>query len=109
LKIITIQITIFYFVFIIAVDLTEKNIINYIKSVTNWFELGLQLDFEVPELDIIRANNPLNVQSAKIALISCWLKDKKNPSWEKLAEALNNISQRNLATRIYELTCSKGL
>lgn len=83
-------------------EFTEKNIFNAITRVVKWYELGLQLDFETYQLDIIKTNHLNDVNGAKINLISEWLNNDKNASWEKLTSALRKMGHRNLADALFQ-------
>ena len=54
-----------------------------------WYQLGIQLldDHQVPQLEIIRANND-NVTGCCTALFGYWLKTHLNASWCELVAAL---------------------
>ena len=75
-------------IFFIVKELNLKNILNATKGV-KWYVLGVQLDFEASRLDI-----------AKIRLISEWLKNDREASWDKLAVALRLMGHQNLSAAI---------
>jgi len=56
---------------------------------SNWYQLGIQLldDHQVPQLEIIRANND-NVKGCCTALFGHWLQTHPNASWYELVTAL---------------------
>ena len=80
-------------------DLTEKNILNATKD-AKWYELGIQLDFKASHLDVIAENHPHNAERAKIRLISEWLQNDPEASWDKLAAALRLMGHQNLSDAI---------
>ena len=82
-----------------AEELNLKNILNATKGV-KWYELGVQLDFEASCLDIINEDLPNNAGRAKIRLISEWLKNDREASWDKLAVALRLMGHQNLSEAI---------
>ena len=86
-------------IYVTAKDLTEKNILNATKDV-KWYELGIQLDFKSSHLDVIAENHPHNAERAKIRLISEWLQNDPQASWDKLAAALRQMGRQNLSDAI---------
>ena len=71
-----------------------------IEDVVKWYKLGVQLDFKRSRLDIIKADHPNNVEGAKIKLVSEWLDNDPDKSWDKLASALRQIGHINLSDKI---------
>ena len=68
-------------------ELQNARIITNVSS--NWYQLGIQLldDHQVPQLEIIRANND-NVTGCCTALFGYWLQTHPNASWYELVAAL---------------------
>ena len=83
-----------------AEELSFKHVFNAIKGVMKWYELGVQLDLEKSRLDIIKANHPNDVVEAKLELVSEWLNNDPDKSWDKLASALRQIGHINLSDKI---------
>ena len=71
-----------------------------IEDVIKWYKLGVQLDFKKGRLDIIKANHPNDVEGAKLELVSEWLNNDPDKSWDKLASALRQIGHINLSDKI---------
>ena len=71
-----------------------------IEDVIKWYKLGVQLDFKKGRLDIIKANHPNDVEGAKMELVSEWLNNDPDKSWDKLASALRQIGHINLSDKI---------
>ena len=71
-----------------------------IEDVIKWYKLGVQLDFKKSRLDIIKANHPNDVEGAKLELVSEWLNNDPDKSWDKLASALRQIGRINLSDKI---------
>ncbi len=86
--------------FIIERKLAVKCLVNATKTVSNWYELGLQLDFEVAELNIIDNDHGRNSRKAKIVLFDDWLNNDASASWSKLAEALAKMGHNTLSHRL---------
>ncbi len=83
-----------------------------------WYELGIQLDFNTPALNIIRSNNASDVIKAKIELFNEWLSNDPKASWKKLSDGLKKIGHGKLSTDIYteygmlltlSARCARGL
>ena len=83
-------------------ELTWKNAVNATKGVINWYELGIELDFDESDLDVIKANHPDDVMGAKNKCIGKWLDRDPHKSWDKLASALRKIGRINLSDKISE-------
>ena len=86
-------------IFFTVKELTLKNILNATKGV-NWYELGVQLDFEASRLDIISEDHPNSARRAKIRLISEWMKNDREASWDKLAVALRLMGHQKISDAI---------
>ena len=76
---------------------TLKDLI--VIKVTNWYDLGLQLDIEDENLDVIKANNPRDTSSCKREMFRLWLK-MVEPCYQKLADALVAIGEENQASQL---------
>ena len=71
-----------------------------IEDFIKWYKLGVQLDFKKSRLDVIKANHPNDVEAAKLELVSEWLNNDPDKSWDKLASALRHIGHINLSDKI---------
>ena len=84
-----------------AKDLSEKNIINVLHAAqiadADWERIGMQL-IEGRALRNIRANRHGEASLCMIDTISQWLRTDLHPSWEKLAEAVQNVEDYGKAT-----------
>ena len=70
---------------------------NELKSVP-WYFLGINLDLEVYELNVIDSNNRGNDLRCKTEMLSCWLyKQDTTHTWEAVAKALNLMGECKLA------------
>ena len=56
---------------------------------TDWFSLGIQLDIEYSVLK--RISEDCKSEQFKIEVIHRWLCNEKDPSWSKLAQAVEDI------------------
>ena len=79
--------------------LISKNVVNSIKPVTKWFELGLQLDIEHSELEKIRIDRR-DTDPCKMEMVIHWLKNDDTKSWQKLCDALEKIGEAGVARQI---------
>ena len=68
-----------------------KQILRDIKGVTDWFSLGVHLEIEYSVLDKIRKGYESDIEQCKIEVINFWLRNDKDPSWSKLAKAVEDI------------------
>ena len=77
-----------------------KHVFNAIKGVIQWYQLGVQLNVNSCRLDIIKANHPNDVEGAKMGLVTEWLNNDPDKSWDKLASALRQMGHINLSDKI---------
>lgn len=72
-------------------------------KVTNWYNLGLQLDIDDDELQAIGCNNPQDQDSCKRGMFRKWLKKSPQASYTQLIRALVDIGDVNEA----DILCKK--
>ena len=88
--------------FVTAKDLSEKNILNVLHTAqiadADWERIGMQLIEGRAALRNIRANRQGEASLCMIDTISQWLRTDLNPSWEKLAEAVESVEDYGKAT-----------
>ena len=58
-----------------------------------WYELGLQLEVEGKDLDVIQANNQNNIEACKREMFSKWLGITPNASYQQVVEALQIVGE----------------
>ena len=84
-----------------AKELDEKNIVNVLHAADfadgDWELLGLQL-IKHTDLTTIKANRHGEVSLCMIDTISQWLRNELEPSWNKLAEAVEKVTKYGKAT-----------
>ena len=80
-------------------DLSLKNLINALRKLTDWYDLGLQLDIEDHWLEKFSSENQ-RIEKCKLAMLQFWLQSDEEASWEKLISALREMNQNRLATEI---------
>ena len=81
---------------------TIKDLINELKSVS-WYSLGINLDLEVFQLNIIDSNHRGNEERCKAEMLSCWLyKQDTTHTWEAVAKALNLMGEYKVECVIRE-------
>lgn len=82
-------------------ELNEKNVIEMIDEVTSkWPLLGLHLNVPKHKLDEFLLTHPHNLTQIKLSLISHWIRNDLEPSWRKLADALDRAEHRRLGEKI---------
>ena len=70
-----------------------------------WRVLGLKLEVPHHQLDIFQANHqrsPNHVQDCLTSMFDWWLKNDNDPTYEKLAQAIAAIGERQLAKTLCE-------
>ena len=55
-----------------------------------WKKIGIFLDFEPGELEIIKHNNPVDAESSCVDMFIKWLQRDPNASWEKFFDAFDS-------------------
>ena len=68
----------------------------------NWSDLGIQLldRSVVDKLDIIKENNPKDVEACCTAMFKFWISNSEDASWKMLVEKLRKIDLNVLAKEI---------
>ena len=78
--------------------LQEKDVINAIKDVSNWRELGVQLGIKFSKLDEF---DQYPVYERKLKVIEWWMdNDTTDCGWPKLIEALQCMGHTEIAQTI---------
>ena len=71
------------------------------KVAKKWRDLGIELlsavENGVDQLDIIRENNPRDVETCCTEMFQFWLNNANDASWKELVEALKIIGHNVLA------------
>lgn len=71
-----------------------------VMGVTNWYNLGLQLDLEVNSLDEIKSNNRGNIDDCRREMFRTWLNTQTNASYKLLVKALVAIGEKKQAKQL---------
>ena len=82
-------------------DLLFRELKLNLKDVVEWDVLGVYLGLEESEIDRIERDHQSTARR-RIAMLGTWLKKEENPSWEKIIDALQNMSLRRLAIHLKE-------
>ena len=77
-----------------------KTLINELKFVTDWHSLGVNLDLEYQQLDVIARNHKGDNKRCKTEMLDCWLHSTPTPTWEGVAEALCLMDEYAVADTI---------
>ena len=62
-----------------------------LTEVTEWHLLGVQLEDPTSTLQTIESNHPHDAQRRKTDVLTWWLRNGLEISWEKLAQAVEAI------------------
>ena len=82
-------------------ELTINNLHHALQDVNDWQILGLKLGLWWSKLDSLKRDPFLNYEeSRKVAMLQTWWNYDLNASWEKLAEALDQMGKCRLAATI---------
>ena len=80
--------------------LSLKQVKNFLLDVQlKWYDLGIELEVSQQELNVIRSNHKDDPASGLREMVTVWLKDNDQATWDALAEALESksIKEKNLA------------
>lgn len=80
-----------------------------LKSISNWYSLGMYLEVPPHELQAIQGHSNDN-QCCKEAMLAYWQKNCKNPTWAAVIKALNRTDEQKAADEIQRkyITFTKG-
>ena len=62
-------------------------------QVIRWYELGLQLGVDDTELEVIKRNNPGDLEACRREMFRAWLRITPSPSYQQLVEALVTVRE----------------
>ena len=71
-----------------------------------WYQLGVQLEIDSATLSTIESNHPHDAQRCMTEVITRWLRNAPEHSWEKLTEALEAMGgYKVLVEKLRRKTC----
>ena len=79
---------------------TLKELKNALKSVLDWHLLGVNLDLKNHQLKTIEKNHRGDDERCRTEMLICWLDNTTTPTWEAVAEALDQMEQGRIANAI---------
>ena len=71
-----------------------------LKELVNWEKFASNLGIKQYEIDIIKKNNPLDIEGQKRGLFDLWLRKDTTASWKKVEKALSDSDETVLAKKI---------
>ena len=74
-------------------------------KITDWDVLGIYLGFDESEITEIRHDHQSNARSRR-AMFAKWMEKETIPSWERVIDALESMSQIRLANQLKEKYCT---
>ena len=77
-----------------------KVVLSELVEVTNWYELGLQLNLPAHVLDTAKRNNVGDETRCKTEMLKEWLRRSLDQSWGGLILALESVGYEVLATKL---------
>ncbi len=84
-------------------SLTPRNLSNALSKVYHrWEEVGNELDITPAMINNISRNKSGDVNRCTLGLIDHWLRTDIRATWEKLAQALERLSENEIAADIRE-------
>ena len=82
----------------VKIKIELKHLVVALRGISEWYELGLQLDLPDYILDKIEANPDFNSHMRQ--MLHDWLQRDPEASWEKLAAALDTIGKNVVADNV---------
>lgn len=79
---------------------TLKALKNALKSVLDWHSLGVNLDLKSYQLGTIEKNHRGDDERCRTEVLICWLDNTTTPTWEAVAEALDQMEQGRVADEL---------
>ena len=76
-----------------------QDLLKYLRPVTNWQKLGLELSLPAVEIEIISANHGNDVEACQLDLFTVYMR-MGDRSWNTVIAALLNSGHKNLAKDI---------
>ena len=80
--------------------LTLKTLKNALKWVLDWHSLGVNLDLKSHQLGTIEKNHCGDNERCRTEVLICWLDNTTTPTWEAVAEALDQMEQGRVADEL---------
>ena len=77
-----------------------KLITTSLREVSKWHQLGIQLGLSPGLLHTIESNHPRDADRCKTEVLTWWLQNAEQRSWDKIAEALDKIEYKVLAVKL---------
>ena len=84
----------------------ERSLVTILNSISTltakWFNLGLALGLSYGTLRKIESNFPRDAVRCQTEMVMTWLQNSLQPSWRRLASALNSpsVGRIDIATMI---------
>ena len=86
-----------------------KELSNALDSVVNWHSLGVKLGLEDHELGTIEQNyRGDGNERCKHEMLSRWLRSDKLSTWKAVADALQQMGEHTVASKILAKYCSSS-
>jgi len=86
-----------------------KELSNALDSVVNWHSLGVKLGLEDHELSTIEQNyRGDGIERCKHEMLSRWLRSAKLPTWKAVTDALQQMGEHPIASKIQARHCSSS-
>ena len=83
-------------------SLSLKNLTNALREVSDWQDLGIQLDIQYHELQKFVSEHQ-TTEERKRAMLQFWLDHDTNASWKKIFSALSEMQLNRAAEEINQL------
>ena len=71
-----------------------------LNKVAKWQTLGTNLDMAPCEITVIEQDHPGDTARRRTAMLDKWLRKEENPSWMRIIEALEKMSEKSLANKL---------
>ena len=81
--------------------LNVKNLSSELTTITNWYQLGLNLNLQTHELDKIQQDHAhQGIDRQMLVMLGLWLRRTTNPTWEDVVSALQKMGENRVAENV---------
>ena len=80
-------------------DASLKDLVNELREVTDWFQLGLCLKVPLSVLRTIQQENKEDTHKCREEMLRAWMK-QEIPMWSTIVKALLDMEMTDLALKI---------
>ena len=81
--------------------LNVRNLSSELTTITNWYQLGLNLNLQMHELDKIQQDHAHQGNDRQmLVMLGLWLRRTPNATWEDVVSALQKMGENRVAENV---------